>query len=76
MEWILSHVGQEWPYPQLDEFDAERFAPIGHVCAGKFGEKPGALGDLIASAEDIKPLFYPHDGIMPFWQLSRIVTTG
>jgi hypothetical protein len=75
MEWILSHVGQDWPYPQLDEFDAGRFAPIAHVCARKFGEKPGAVGDLIASAEDIKPLFYPHDGIMPFWQLSRILTT-
>jgi hypothetical protein len=76
MEWILSHVGQEWPYPQLDEFDAERFAPIGHVYTGKFGRLLPALNVVLASTADIKPLFYPHDGIMPFWQLSRIVTTG
>jgi hypothetical protein len=76
MEWLLSHAGQDWPFPQLDEFDAERFAPIGHVFARKFGDKSGAVGDVIGAAEDIKPLFFPHDGIMPFWQLSKILTTG
>jgi hypothetical protein len=24
-------------------------------------------------AEDVKPLFHPHDGITPFWQLASAV---
>jgi hypothetical protein len=68
-------VGQEWPYPQLDEFDAERFAPIGHVYIGKFGGPSPTLNVILAPPSDINPLFYPHDGIMPFWQLSRILAS-
>ncbi len=76
MEWLLSHAGQDWPYPQIDMFDAERFAPIGHVYASKFGKHWPATDDALASHVDIKPIFYPHDGIMPFWQIGRIVEVG
>jgi hypothetical protein len=49
----------------------QRFAPIFHALPSKFGEiPPGRRAVSVASAEDIKPLFYPHDGIMPFWQLA------
>jgi hypothetical protein len=68
-QWLLAHLGIPWPYPQVETFDRERFYPIYHAYAAQYGEPPGAKGGLIPSANDIKPLFFAHDGIMPFWQL-------
>lgn len=69
MEWLLPHVGKPWPYAQIEAFDSERFYPIYHVHAAHYGELPG-IKDVIPAANDIKPLFFPHDGIMPFWQFA------
>lgn len=69
MSWLLSHMGKPWPYAQIEPFDAERFFPIYYACRARFGEPPGVEASLAPPAIDIKPLFYPHDGIRPFWQL-------
>jgi glycosyltransferase involved in cell wall biosynthesis len=70
--WLLSHMGKPWPYQQIDTFDEERFLPIWFAAydAGVDG-----LPDLptgISSPLDVKPVFFPHDGIRPYWSLDVI----
>ncbi len=71
MYWLLSHLGQNWPYEQIESFDYQRFYPIYYVCRAKYGIWPEIEEKAanVPAPEDIKPLFYPHDGIRPFWQL-------
>lgn len=76
MEWLLSHSEREWPYAQTDEFDVERFAPINYAFALTFDGQSGSRGNAVASAAEIKPLFFSHDGIMPFWQLGKVVASS
>ena len=68
MEWLLPHVGREWPYQQIDEFDHERFYPIWHECRERYGLPDGVTAEVPDKAA-IKPLFFPHDGVRPFWQI-------
>jgi len=75
MQWLLSHMGRPWPYPQINEFDPERFYPIYHEYTSRYGQAlPPPVTDRLAAPvpdpADIKPLFYPHDGIRPFWQIN------
>lgn len=67
MEWLLAHMGKPWPYQQIDAFDEERFYPILFAYLEKYGEPPVELAEIPAST-DVKPVFFPHDGIPPFWQ--------
>ncbi len=69
MQWLLPHTGREWPYRQEGEFDAERFYPIYYACLKYYVEPKEVNPELVPPAEDIKPQFFPHDGIRPFWQL-------
>ncbi|MCE8014973.1 alginate lyase family protein [Halomonas sp. MCCC 1A17488] len=70
MEWLLSYMEKEWPFQQIDAFDTERFYPIYYAYLFRYG-KMGELEQLeIPRQEEVKPLFFPHDGIRPFWQLS------
>ncbi|APX92951.1 hypothetical protein BWR19_08415 [Halomonas sp. 1513] len=69
MEWLLPYMEREWPYQQIDEFDRERFYPIYYAYLEQYGEPPGVDGSKVPPKEQIKPLFFPHDGIRPFWQL-------
>ncbi|HEX6929552.1 MAG TPA: alginate lyase family protein, partial [Gammaproteobacteria bacterium] len=70
MQWLLEYRDREWPYPQADEFDRDRFLPIHHAYRKHFGELPGVRATGVLPAAEIKPLFHPHDGIRPFWQLN------
>ncbi|EAU41191.1 hypothetical protein FP2506_13029 [Fulvimarina pelagi HTCC2506] len=66
-EWLLAHIGKEWPYQQIDAFDTDRLYPIYHAYAERF-----SAADIEAPLPDataIKPIFDPHDGIRPFWQI-------
>jgi len=74
IHWLLQHMGRDWPYEQIDEFDHERFYPIYYACQAKYG-LPGELQNLnVPEPCAIKPLFFPHDGIRPFWQLGLKIT--
>ena len=69
MDWLLTHMGQPWPYPQIDAFDTDRYFPILFAYKEQYGERDaGPPAGL--SAMDVKPLFFPDDGIPPFWQYS------
>ena len=69
MKWLLSHMGKPWPYQQIDAFDEQRFFPILFTFREKFGD-PGVELDSLPEPERVKPLFFPHDGIPPFWQFT------
>lgn len=68
MEWLLGHFGKVWPYQQIEPFDTDRFYPILFAYREKYGELP-AVGAACPEPEEVKPVFFPHDGIPPFWQL-------
>lgn len=68
--WLLSHMGKPWPYEQIDAFDADRFLPIWYAASKHM--KVTAAPDLSPCAfYDIKPVFFPHDGIRPFWNIGN-----
>ncbi|MBB3063183.1 alginate lyase family protein [Microbulbifer rhizosphaerae] len=67
MEWLLGHVGKPWPYKQIDEFDSERFSPIYYIYRSKYGMSDNSFNVQASDLSQIKPLFFPHDGIRPFW---------
>jgi hypothetical protein len=69
MEWLLSHIGKPWPYQQIDDFDGDRFYPILFAYQDKYGEFE-VDQSIPQTPTEVKPLFHPHDGIMPFWQVS------
>src|SRR5690606_19249024 len=73
MQWVLSHMGKKWPYRQIEPFDYERFYPIYHTYVRRYGEAAKLRINSIPEPEEIKPLFFPHDGIMPFCQLASFM---
>jgi hypothetical protein len=70
MEWLLPHVGQPWPYEQIDEFDHERFFPLYHAYLDRFGSTPALEPSKVPDKQGIKAIYFPHDGIRPFWQVT------
>ena len=66
VDWLLRQHGAKWPYRQIEDFDEERYYPLWHHARmlGWEGQQLGGV-DLLA----VKPLFHPHDGIMPYWAL-------
>ncbi|MEA5446499.1 alginate lyase family protein [Gammaproteobacteria bacterium AB-CW1] len=71
MRWLLPYLGETWPFEQTDEFDAERFYPIAHACLDRYGPVPELKQDRLPPKAAIKPLYFPHDGIRPYWQIGR-----
>lgn len=70
MEWLLPFMGKAWPFKQIDDFDRDRFYPIYNVYREHYGLVPGLEDIEVPEKRAVKPLFFPHDGIRPFWQLS------
>lgn len=66
--WLMSHMGKEWPYQQIDEFNIERFYPIWFVVSARTMDLP-EVRRCPDSKYKVKPKFFPHDGIRPFWNL-------
>lgn len=67
--WLADHMDKPWPYEQIDEFDSERFYPIWFAAAEHVVDllRPDTIPD---SAYQAKPVYFPHDGIRPFWNLA------
>lgn len=72
IEWLLRHMGQEWPYRQDDAFDHERFYPIYYAYRARYPRVTIGNADGVPPLSGIKPLFLPHDGVRPFWQLDGL----
>lgn len=68
LEWLLQYKGADWPHRQIDSFDADRFLPIWYAFCRQFGSAEDQ-GQAFLEVSDAKPIFHPHDGIRPFWQI-------
>lgn len=68
--WLLSHMGKTWPFKQIDEFDNDRFYPI-YFSAKNYIDVTQDVAVDLKNAYDVKPIFFPHDGIRPFWNLGN-----
>ena len=70
-QWLLSHLGKDWPFEQHESFDVERFYPL--WCFASSQVSPELLPRVDPDIPDIlyrlKPKFWPHDGIRPYWNL-------
>jgi len=72
IEWLLTNLNRAWPYKQIDEFDRERFYPIYYAYLRYYGYSSVNIDSgSVPNTSEIKPIFYPHDGIRPFWQLAH-----
>ena len=70
MEWLLANNPQEWSYSQVEAFDMERLLPIAYWYQKKYGSSGNIASFDFPEASSVKSLFHPHDGIMPFWNLT------
>lgn len=70
MMWLLNFTGKEWPYRQINEFDDDRFLYIWHSIPEKLVGIISGEG-IKGSMYEVKPVFFPHDGIRPYWNLGH-----
>lgn len=69
--WQLSQQSEnEWAFDQISPFDIDRYLPLLLTAKSQFTQSNAAS---IALSYVRKPVFFPHDGIMPFWMFSRMV---
>ncbi|MEX2415483.1 MAG: alginate lyase family protein [Paenibacillaceae bacterium] len=67
-KWLLSYAGKEWPHKQIEEFDVERFLPIWFAVPQHLIKLPKSA-KFPKSKYTVKPRFFPHDGVRPYWNL-------
>ncbi len=68
LEWLLPFYLTEWPYRQDSSFDRDRFLPLYFSYRDRYGDIPRLehVGERFA----VKPMFFAHDGISPYWMLT------
>lgn len=73
VRWVAAHLQQPWPYPQIEPFDDDRlFQAL--VYAEPLMRRMPILDSAPMALRPLaerKPLFHPHDGIRPFWNVNR-----
>src|SRR6056297_44445 len=70
-KWLIDTSGKsEWPFEQNGRFDEDRFIPLIYAAQARFAPE-ASVGYALGFSR--KPLFFPHDGVPPFWMLSRSV---
>ena len=71
--WLISFIDNEWPYQQISNFDRERLLPILFKSKQRF-ESDIEQKQLERDFYQIKPIFHPHDGIKPYWNLGNNIS--
>lgn len=70
-EWVLSYgVLPEWPFKQIDHFDKSRYEHIFHSLKSAGFESMNRYSSFYPNLANSKDLYFPHDGIAPYWKLS------
>lgn len=69
--WLLPHLAMdEWPHEQIEPFDFGRFLPLFFAARDRAGDG-GMPGLRSIAPSQFDPLYYPHDGVKPYWMLGR-----
>ncbi|AMJ88211.1 alginate lyase family protein [Alteromonas sp. Mac1] len=72
-EWVLSYgVLPEWPFKQIDQFDKSRYEHIFHSLKSSGFDSMNRYSSFYPDLASSKDLYFPHDGIAPYWKLSLI----
>lgn len=75
-KWVLEHgTLPKWPFEQIDEFDKDRYQHIYHGFSQYIPDLSNEYETSIASFAEAKDVFFPHDGIAPYWKLSLSTRT-
>ena len=70
-EWIAPYIGgRAWPWPQVEPFDTDQFLPLYFTCRDHYDGILSLNANLGRTRTEATPVFFPHDGIKPFWMLS------
>jgi hypothetical protein len=71
LDWLLPLLsGHQWPWPQAEPFDRDRRLPLYFCYLARFGRPPAGVSPAsVPPPAALKPLYFPHDGIPPFWML-------
>jgi|GEM_PF-1080709 len=78
-EWLFTTYNGNWHHKQTVPFDRDRFLPLSFFAQARFGQTAGVTAAMQCQR---KPIFFTHDGVMPFWMLAaglreaRIEQTG
>ena len=69
LEWFLPYFTTDvkWPYPQDEPFDRDRIIPLYFAYRDHYGT--AGAPTQIDNRYEASPVFFPHDGIKPFWML-------
>jgi len=71
-EWLSPFIaGTEWRWPQVEPFDVERYWPLYYHYVDHYGLLPSPERITAPPKLSVKPLYFPHDAIKPFWMLER-----
>jgi hypothetical protein len=69
-EWMSPYIaGKPWTESQVEPFDTDRFIPLYFLACDHYDDIPGLDRNLGLNRLEAKPLFFPHDGIKPFWMV-------
>lgn len=69
--WVLRHgLLPEWPFKQIDHFDKARYEHIYHSVAPYSPSLKNKYAGKITNFSRAKDVYFPHDGIAPYWKLS------
>ena len=69
VKWLIPFYGKPWPFEQIDEFDSDRLLPIYWIAQRQYPHTELCPSAAIAPLFSSKPVFFPHDGIQPYWCL-------
>lgn len=67
--WVLDRAAGDWPFKQIDKFDKDRYQHIYHTASRYSPAIKENYQDVIKIFSESKVVFFPHDGIAPFWTL-------
>lgn len=67
--WVLDRAAGDWPFKQIDEFDKDRYQHLYHTASRYSPSIREKYQGIIKSFPESKVVFFPHDGIAPFWTL-------
>ncbi|KCZ87584.1 family 2 glycosyl transferase [Hyphomonas johnsonii MHS-2] len=68
-QWLLEHMGKPWPFEQIDAFNPDRFLPIWFAALPHLEAPERIITPPQRTPFNAEPVFFPHDGIRPFWSL-------